>query len=72
MFDDWFACEHPERSNSEGNLLWHYTDCRGCALKADATLRQIDADPGHRAWLEENVPQVFTILDRIMRQGLPA
>lgn len=45
----WYACTEPERP-PDAAICWHYHNCHGCKVKADAPPRQYPDDP-HVAWV---------------------
>lgn len=66
MTGHWWACEEPERA-TDGLIMWHHEDCRGCAIKAEAVLHQIISDPDEHGWLQANAPLALRILDQVMQ-----
>jgi hypothetical protein len=62
----WYACSEPERATDPW-VVWHRGECRGCAVKAEAVLHQIIADPDEHGWLQTNAPQALRILDQVMQ-----
>jgi|JI10StandDraft_1071094.scaffolds.fasta_scaffold1102419_2 hypothetical protein len=56
----WFACEHPEREN-DAWILWHSHNCRGCALKAEAT---------KRIYFDDLTLNDLSILDYLIEQNV--
>lgn len=47
----WVRCEFPERP-TDPYVLWHYEDCLGCRVAAEALARQFPDDT-HVAWLNQ-------------------
>ena len=58
----WFACEHPERAN-DPSIMWHWSGCHGCAIKAEAT---------KRVYFDDLTLVELDILDRIIGRNLAA
>lgn len=62
----WLACEHPERQTNPW-VTWHGAGCRACAIKAEATIKQIEAETTDRI----GAASVIAILQRIIDRNRP-